>query len=71
MKNFENHEIGHIIEMAWDDKATFKNIFNIYKIKEEDVKHIMKLNLKNSSYKLWRKRVNNRSRRKKECIGEK
>lgn len=69
MKHLENHEIGHIIEMAWDDKSTFKNISSIYKIKEEDIKHIMKLNLKNSSYRLWRKRVNFRSRRQKECMG--
>ena len=41
----------------------------IYKIKEEEIKHIMKLNLKKGSYKLWRVRVNSRSRRKKECVG--
>ena len=69
MKDLESHEISHIIEMAWDDQTTFKNIENIYKIKEEDIKHIMKLNLKKSSYRLWRIRVNARSRRQKECVG--
>ena len=69
MKSLENHEISHIIEMAWDDQTTFKNIESIYKVKEEEIKHIMKLNLKKGSYKLWRVRVNSRSRRKKECVG--
>ena len=36
MKDLESHEISHIIEMAWDDQTTFKNIENIYKIKEEN-----------------------------------
>ena len=44
-------------------------IENIYKIKEEEIKHIMKLNLKKGSYRLWRIRVNARSRRQKECVG--
>lgn len=69
MKKLENYQISHIIEMAWDDQTTFKNIQSIYKIKEEDIKHIMKLNLKKNSYELWRVRVNSRSRRQKECVG--
>lgn len=70
-KKLLNHEISHIIEMAWDDETTFKNIEGIYNIKEEEIKHIMKLNLKRGSYNLWRIRVNNRSRRQNECIGRK
>ena len=30
----------------------------------------MKLNLKKGSYRLWRIRVNARSRRQKECVGK-
>ena len=35
MNNLTPEQVDRIIEMAWDDQTTFKNIENIYKIKEE------------------------------------
>ena len=53
-------DIDRIIEMAWEDRTTFDAIESQYGLKEQEVKELMKENLKSSSYKLWRKRVNGR-----------
>ena len=49
-----------IIEMAWEDRTTFDAIKNQFGVTEKDVIKIMRLNLKKSSFKLWRKRVTGR-----------
>ena len=53
-------DIDRIIEMAWEDRTTFDAIESQYGLKEQEVKELMRENLKPSSYKLWRKRVNGR-----------
>tara|TARA_B100001057_G_scaffold483461_1_gene560266 strand:- start:1284 stop:1544 length:261 start_codon:yes stop_codon:yes gene_type:complete len=53
-------DIDRIIEMAWEDRTTFDAIKSQYGLKEHEVKELMRENLKASSYKLWRKRVNGR-----------
>ena len=53
-------DIDRIIEMAWEDRTTFDAIKSQYGLKEQKVKELMRENLKASSYKLWRKRVNGR-----------
>ncbi len=53
-------DINRIIEMAWEDRTTFDAIESQYGLKEQEVKELMRENLKSSSYKLWRKRVNGR-----------
>ena len=52
--------IDRIIEMSWEDRTTFDAIESQYGLKEQEVKELMRENLKSSSYKLWRKRVNGR-----------
>jgi uncharacterized protein (TIGR03643 family) len=54
-----NEEINRIIEMAWEDRTPFDAIFHQFGLKEADVKALMKKELKFSSYKLWRERVEN------------
>ena len=56
-KIFSESEISEIIEMALSDHISFGQIENQFGIKEKDVKKLMKKNLKESSYKVWRKRV--------------
>ena len=51
--------IDRIIEMAWEDRTPFDAIQFQFGLKEADVKVLMKKELKFSSYKLWRKRVEN------------
>jgi len=51
--------IDRIIEMAWEDRTPFEAIKFQFGLAEADVKALMKKELKFSSYKLWRKRVEN------------
>ena len=46
--------------MAWEDRTPFEAIEFQYGIKENDVRKIMRTNLKESSFKMWRKRVKGR-----------
>ena len=56
-----NHrEIDRIIEMAWEDRTPFEAIFSQFNINEKELISIMRNNLKQSSFKLWRKRVSGR-----------
>ena len=57
--------IDEIIEMAWCDKTSFNNIKSFYNLNESDVINIMRLNLKRSSFKMWRKRVSGRKTKHK------
>ena len=52
-------EVDRIIEMAWEDRTPFEAIEFQFGLKEAAVKELMKKELKFSSYKLWRKRVEN------------
>ena len=56
---FTEREIDRIIEMAWEDRTPFDAIKFQFGLAEADVKALMKKELKFSSYKLWRKRVEN------------
>ena len=55
--SLKNSDIDRIIEMAWEDRTTFNAIEYQFGLKEQNVKQLMRENLKPSSYKLWRKRV--------------
>ena len=55
-----DQEIDRIIEMAWEDRTPFEAIEYQFGIKENEVREIMRSNLKRSSFELWRKRVKGR-----------
>jgi uncharacterized protein (TIGR03643 family) len=57
--NLTEIEMDRIIEMAWEDRTPFDAIQFQFNLSEADVKALMKKELKFSSYKLWRKRVEN------------
>lgn len=50
-------DIDRIIEMAWEDRTPFDAIFFQFGLKESDVKAFMKKQLRFSSYRMWRTRV--------------
>jgi uncharacterized protein (TIGR03643 family) len=50
-------QIDRIIEMAWEDRTPFDAIKIQFGLGDTDVKVLMKRELKFSSYKLWRERV--------------
>ena len=56
-KLFNSTDVDRIIEMAWEDRTPFEAISFQFDIKEKEVIAIMRSNLKDSSFKLWRKRV--------------
>lgn len=58
--NISKSQIDNIIFMAWSDNISFEEIKRRHGISEKDVIKIMRYNLKERSYKLWRKRVNGR-----------
>lgn len=51
-------KLDRIIEMAWEDRTPFEAIKFQFNLTESDVIKIMRKELKASSFKLWRKRVN-------------
>ena len=57
--SFNELQIDRIIEMAWEDRTPFEAIFMQFGIKEDQVKALMKKELKPKSYENWRKRVEN------------
>ncbi len=50
--------LNRIIEMAWEDRTTFDAIKAQFGLPEREVIRLMRNELKPTSFKLWRKRVN-------------
>lgn len=44
--------------MAWEDRTPFEAIKNQFGVSESEVIKLMRKELKESSFKMWRKRVN-------------
>ncbi|MGC6495342.1 MAG: TIGR03643 family protein [Flavobacteriales bacterium] len=57
-KTLTKQEVDRIIEMAWEDRTPFEAIQYQFNLAEKDVIKLMRNELKLSSFKLWRKRVN-------------
>lgn len=56
--SFTERELDRIIEMAWEDRTPFEAIKFQFGLPEKDVIRLMRRELKTSSFKRWRKRVN-------------
>ena len=56
----EDDFIDRVIEMAWEDRTPFEAIEYQFGLKENDVRKLMRKNLKRSSFELWRERVKGR-----------
>ena len=59
--NLELKDIDRIIEMAWEDRTPFDAITFQFKLKEQEVINLMRRELKPSSFRLWRARVQGRA----------
>jgi uncharacterized protein (TIGR03643 family) len=57
-KEFTERELDRIIEMAWEDRTPFEALQFQFGLPEKEVIRFMRANLKESSFKRWRKRVN-------------
>lgn len=58
---FTIEDIDRIIEMAWEDRTPFDAITFQFGLKEQDVIQLMRHEMKPSSFRLWRARVQGRS----------
>lgn len=58
LQNKTDRDVNRIIEMAWEDRTPFEAIKFQFGVSESEVIKIMRRELKEKSFKLWRKRVN-------------
>lgn len=58
MKILDQTQTDRVIEMAWEDRTPFEAIEFQFGTTEANVIEIMRRELKPSSFKLWRLRVN-------------
>jgi uncharacterized protein (TIGR03643 family) len=60
-KTFNEIQIDRIIEMAWEDRTPFEAIKFQFGISEQETIEIMRSEMKPSSFRIWRERVQGRS----------
>ncbi|PIB27017.1 TIGR03643 family protein [Maribacter sp. 4U21] len=60
-KEFTEVELDRIIEMAWEDRTPFDAITFQFGISEQETIEIMRKEMKPSSFRMWRKRVQGRA----------
>ncbi|MFT4770622.1 MAG: hypothetical protein ACJAZC_000771 [Cryomorphaceae bacterium] len=53
--------LDRVIEMAWEDRTTFDTIEDQFGVTEKVVISLMRRNMKPSSFRMWRKRVQGRT----------
>lgn len=54
-------QIDRIIEMAWEDRTPFEAITFQFGISEQQTIELMRTEMKASSFKMWRERVQGRA----------
>ena len=59
-KELTDLDKDRIIEMAWEDRTTFDAILMQFGLKEQEVIDLMRTEMKPSSFRLWRARVQGR-----------
>ena len=59
-RDFTERELDRIIEMAWEDRTPFEAIEFQFNISQDEVIKIMQRELKPSSFRMWRARVQGR-----------
>ena len=59
-KTLSKSEIDRVIEMAWEDRTSFDAIESQFGLTPGEVIALMRLELKPSSFRLWRERTTGR-----------
>jgi uncharacterized protein (TIGR03643 family) len=54
-------QTDRIIEMAWEDRTPFEAIFTQFGLRESEVIRLMRREMKPSSWRMWRARVQGRA----------
>ena len=60
LPDLSQETIDRIVEMAWEDRTTFEAIEAQFGISEKETIAIMRREMKESSFWMWRKRVTGR-----------
>lgn len=60
-QQFTEQDIDRIIEMAWEDRTPFDAILMQFGLKEAEVIALMRKEMKPSSWRMWRARVQGRA----------
>lgn len=58
--HLNEEQIDRVIEMAWEDRTPFDAIQIQFDLKEQEVIDLMRREMKSSSFKMWRARVQGR-----------
>jgi uncharacterized protein (TIGR03643 family) len=58
---FSPDDLNRIVEMAWEDRTPFEAIFTQFSISEAEVIVLMRDQMKATSWRMWRERVQGRS----------
>ena len=54
-------DLDRVVEMAWEDRTPFDAIEAQFGLSEQDVIKVMRQEMKPSSWRMWRERVQGRS----------
>ena len=57
VQDLSEADISRIIEMAWEDRTAFEAIEAQFGLNESGVVNLMRLHMKPSSFRMWRKRM--------------
>ena len=57
LPELDSATIDRVLEMAWEDRTPFAAIETQYGLSEPQVIALMRREMKQSSFKMWRKRV--------------
>ncbi|MDX1445621.1 TIGR03643 family protein [Lishizhenia sp.] len=66
--NLSERSIDRIIEMAWEDRTPFEAIEYQFGLPEKEVIQLMRTELKEKSFKRWRRRAQQRGRLKHRAL---
>jgi uncharacterized protein (TIGR03643 family) len=61
IKELSPEDVDRIIEMAWEDRTPFDAILSQFGVTEGETIELMRRNMKHSSFKMWRARVQGRA----------
>lgn len=59
-KALDSESIDRIVQMAWEDRTPFEAIEQQFDLIEQEVIQLMRQEMKASSWRMWRKRVQGR-----------
>lgn len=70
-KELSDEALNRIVEMAWEDRTPFDAILLQFGVPEKEVIEIMRKEMKSSSFRMWRKRVQGRKTKHKAHLSSK